>query len=321
MSAVPRVSVIIPSFNRGYCIAGSVESVLAQTFQDLEVIVVDDGSTDDTQQVLARFGDRIRVIRQDNAGVSAARNAGIRAARGTWIAFQDSDDTWRPWKLQTQIECLERFQGQMCFGRSETDSGESLQDIEEIASTRVEDGVYSVEPDAAIDSATSASCHPLLQTAVIARKLLDRVGTFDTSLSAAEDTLLIFNLAFHAGFLYIDRPLVVIHRGSAGSLTYDLKPESAARRYASYTRVQAQMYWRLLETHPEKSPVTRRNLAYFISRRAELACVARQLKVARALAKDCFVLAGDWPTRIRGAWIYLLPGLFRARYRKRWGYP
>src|ERR1700728_4898735 len=102
MSAIPRVSVIIPSFNRAHCIAASVESVLAQSFQDFELIVVDDGSTDETQQVLARFGDRIRVIRQDNGGVSAARNAGMRVARGSWIAFQDSDDTWRPEKLQTQ---------------------------------------------------------------------------------------------------------------------------------------------------------------------------------------------------------------------------
>ena len=321
MSAVPRVSVIIPSFNRGHCIAGSVESVLAQSFQDLEVIVVDDGSTDDTQKVLARFGSRIRVIRQDNGGVSAARNAGIRVARARWIAFQDSDDTWRPEKLQAQIECLERYQGQMCFTRTESDSGEKLEDIEDIASTCIDAGVYSIDQGAAIDAVSNARCHPLLQTSVIARELLERVGNFDTSLSAAEDTLLIFNLAFFAGFLYVDRPLAVIHRGSSGSLTYDPRPESAARRYASYTRVQATMYWRLLETYPEKAPVTRRNLAYFISRRAELACVARQSTLARALAKDCFALAGDWRTRIRGAWIYLLPGLFRARYRKRWGYP
>jgi glycosyltransferase involved in cell wall biosynthesis len=321
MSAVPRVSVIIPSFNRGHCIAGSVESVLAQTFQDLEVIVVDDGSTDNTQEVLAHFGDRIRVIRQENGGVSAARNAGVRAARARWIAFQDSDDSWRPEKLQKQIECLERYQGQLCFTRSETENGEKLEDIGEIASTCIDAGVYRVEQAAAIDSVSSARCHPLLQTSVIARELLERVGNFDTSLSAAEDTLLIFNLAFFSGFLYVDQPLVVIHRGSSGSLTYDLKPESAARRYASYMRVQATMYWRLLETYPEKAPVTRRNLAYFISRRAELACVARQWNVARALAKDCFALAGDWRTRIRGALIYLLPGLFRARYRKRWGSP
>jgi len=321
MSAIPRVSVIIPSFNRAHCIAGSVESVLAQSFQDLEVIVVDDGSTDDTQEILARFGDRIRVIRQDNAGVSAARNAGIRAARANWIAFQDSDDTWRPDKLQTQIDCLETHKGQVCFTRSVTDSGEMLQDIEEIASTAVETGVYRIDRSAALDSVSRAHSHPYLQTSVIAKQLLDRVGSFDTTLNAAEDTLLIFNLAFLTAFLYVDRPLVVIHRGTPGSLTYDQRPEAAARRYASYLRVQATMYWRLLETDPKKASVTRRNLAYFMSRRAELACVMEQRELARALAWDCMVLAGDWRTRVRSTWIYLLPGLFRARYGKRWGNP
>ena len=169
MSVTPRVSVIIPSFNRAHCIAGSVESVLAQSFQDLEVIVVDDGSTDNTQEVLARFGNRIRVIRQDNGGVSAARNAGMRAARASWIAFQDSDDMWRPEKLQAQIECLEKYQGQMCFTRSVTDSGEKLEDIEEIAATSVDTGVYSVDQDAAIDSVSSSRNHPLLTTAVICK--------------------------------------------------------------------------------------------------------------------------------------------------------
>src|ERR1700722_199396 len=320
MSPIPRVSVIIPTFNRAHCIAGSIESVLAQTFQELEVIVVDDGSTDDTTAILERFGQRIRVIRQDNRGVSAARNAGIRVARADWIAFQDSDDMWHPEKLQTQMECLERYQARMWFSRSVTDNGELVEDIEEIASTSVEDGVYRIEQSGAIDSVSRAPRHPYLQSLVIAKELLDRVGDFDTTLSAAEDTQLIFNLAFSSGFLYVDRPLVVVHRGTLGSLTYDPRPESAARRYGAYLRVQATMYWRLLETYPQNAPVTRRHLAYFIGSRAELACVAGQTKLARALAKDCFLLAGDWRTRIRGAWIFLLPSLYRARYRKKWGY-
>jgi glycosyltransferase involved in cell wall biosynthesis len=320
MSPIPRVSVIIPTFNRAHCIAGSIESVLAQTFQELEVIVVDDGSTDDTTAILERFGQRIRVIRQDNRGVSAARNAGIRVARADWIAFQDSDDMWHPEKLQTQMECLERYQARMCFTRSVTDNGELVEDIEEIASTSVEDGVYRIEQSGVIDSVSRAARHPYLQTLVIAKDLLDRAGDFDTTLSAAEDTQLIFNLAFSSGFLYVDRPLVVVHRGTLGSLTYDPRPESAARRYGAYLRVQATMYWRLLETYPQNAPVTRRHLAYFIASRAELACVAGQTKLARALAKDCFLLAGDWRTRIRGAWIFLLPSLYRARYRKKWGY-
>lgn len=99
---IPDVSVIIPTYNRGAWVAEAVDSVLAQTHVSVEVIVVDDGSTDDTPAVLAGYGDRIRVIRQANAGVSAARNAGMAAARGEWIGFLDSDDTWLPEKLERQ---------------------------------------------------------------------------------------------------------------------------------------------------------------------------------------------------------------------------
>lgn len=102
----PRASVIIPTYNRGLCVTEAIDSVLGQTLGDFEVIVVDDGSTDDTQVRLAVYGDRIRVIRQVNAGVSAARNAGMAAANGEWIGFLDSDDTWMPEKLERQMADL-----------------------------------------------------------------------------------------------------------------------------------------------------------------------------------------------------------------------
>jgi glycosyltransferase involved in cell wall biosynthesis len=99
----PLVSVIIPTFNRAHCIKRTVESVLSQTFADYELIVVDDGSTDDTPKVLAAYSDRLRVIQQPNQGVSTARNTGIQSARGDWVAFLDSDDYWAPEKLSVQV--------------------------------------------------------------------------------------------------------------------------------------------------------------------------------------------------------------------------
>lgn len=98
------VSVIIPTYNRESSVAEATRSVLEQEGCELEVIVVDDGSTDRTAEVLEPFGSAIRVIRQPNAGVSAARNAGMAAARGEWLAFLDSDDLWRPGKLRLQLE-------------------------------------------------------------------------------------------------------------------------------------------------------------------------------------------------------------------------
>jgi glycosyltransferase involved in cell wall biosynthesis len=98
-----EVSVIIPVYNGAEYIGGAVESALAQRGVSLEVIVVDDGSTDETPQILERFGDAIRVIRGRHAGHVAARNQAARVAAGEWLAFLDADDEWLPTKLQQQL--------------------------------------------------------------------------------------------------------------------------------------------------------------------------------------------------------------------------
>ena len=106
----PMVSVIIPVFNRPTAVRRAIESVLAQTFGDLELIVVDDGSTDTTPDVVARMLDpRIRLLRTDgNRGASAARNAGINHSTAPYVAFLDSDDEWLPTKLERQLQLFER---------------------------------------------------------------------------------------------------------------------------------------------------------------------------------------------------------------------
>lgn len=106
MSSRPTVSVVIPTYNRARYVGKAIESVLAQAYRGYEIIVVDDGSTDETSQVLRRYGDKIRYLHQDNAGVSAARNRGIEEARGEWIGFLDSDDEWLPDKLAVQVDAL-----------------------------------------------------------------------------------------------------------------------------------------------------------------------------------------------------------------------
>jgi len=104
------LSVVVPTFNRAYCLPRAIDSALAQTYHEVEIVVVDDGSTDGTAELIAgRYGrdSRVRYLNQENAGVSAARNTGLRAARGQYIALLDSDDSWKPWKCELQIRCLE----------------------------------------------------------------------------------------------------------------------------------------------------------------------------------------------------------------------
>jgi glycosyltransferase involved in cell wall biosynthesis len=105
---MPEVSVIIPTYNRAKYVTKAIDSVLAQTYRDYEIIVVDDGSTDNTSEVLNPYMDRIHYIYQENAGVSAARNRGIMDAKGEWIAFLDSDDEWLPEKLSIQMRDVQR---------------------------------------------------------------------------------------------------------------------------------------------------------------------------------------------------------------------
>ena len=105
----PLVSVIIPTYNRAALLTEAVNSVLQQTYRNMEIIVIDDGSTDNTTEVMAGYGDRVRYTRRPNAGVNAARNLGLKQARGEFVALLDSDDLWAPFKLELQVRLMRQF--------------------------------------------------------------------------------------------------------------------------------------------------------------------------------------------------------------------
>ncbi|MCI6850792.1 MAG: glycosyltransferase family 2 protein [Clostridiales bacterium] len=110
------ISVVLPTYNRGRCIARAINSVLNQTYSDIELIVVDDGSTDNTKEIVESYTDaRVRYIYQENAGACAARNRGIDEAIGEYIAFQDSDDEWRKDKLDIQLRALQENNTDIVF--------------------------------------------------------------------------------------------------------------------------------------------------------------------------------------------------------------
>ncbi len=182
------MSVIVPVYNGARYLAESLDSALAQDYPNLEVVVVDDGSTDDTPAVLARYGERIRAIRQHNQGAAAARNAALQASRGEYIAFLDADDLWAPHKLGIQVRHLE----------SHPDV-----DLAYSAWTVVENRAAAAQASAAIASASShivdkggsgwlynqllMDCVIHTTTVVMRRELLQTVGHFDPELRRGQD--------------------------------------------------------------------------------------------------------------------------------------
>jgi len=118
------ISVIIPCYNRSRLLKRAIDSALAQTVRASEIIVVDDGSTDNTRQLCATYGDRIKYVAQKNAGASVARNTGAMLARSSWIAFLDSDDYWMPCHLARMVEAIEKTNGEARFYFSDIQIGE-----------------------------------------------------------------------------------------------------------------------------------------------------------------------------------------------------
>ncbi|MEZ2226047.1 glycosyltransferase family 2 protein [Microcoleus sp.] len=186
-NSTPRVSVIIPAYNGDRYIVQAVESVISQTYTSWEIIIVDDGSTDDTRQVLQPYLDRIRYVYQQNQGVAAARNCGIREAQGQFIAFLDQDDFLLSDKLAAQVAL---FDAQPSLGivnsgwRIVQEQGESIFDIKP----------WENLPE--LDLKTWVVYMPLLPSAMMfSRQWLDRVGGFDSQYDSVDDADLILRLA------------------------------------------------------------------------------------------------------------------------------
>jgi glycosyltransferase involved in cell wall biosynthesis len=208
MAGGPTVSVVIPTYNYGHLVGEAVESALNQTRPALEVIVVDDGSTDDTPARLAAFGDRIRVIRQANAGLSAARNAGIVAARGEWVALLDSDDAFHPEKTARQLAFLaSRPTVGLCGTGSFSDPAAIWPPV-----AGEPTGQAISRDELVLRSPFSPS------SALFRRDLIDTIGPFDVALKSVEDRDFWIRAAAVAPVARIDEPLT-FYRVTPGSMS------------------------------------------------------------------------------------------------------
>jgi glycosyltransferase involved in cell wall biosynthesis len=264
----PLVSVVIPTYNRAYCIARTIDSALSQTHDRVEVLVVDDGSRDATGDLVAeRYRDepRVRYVRQQNAGVSAARNHGLRLARGELIALLDSDDVWLPWKLEAQVACLTALPR---AGMVWTDM-DAMDPDGEIVARRYITTMYSAyrwftrdelfqrsQPFSDVSPTLAARLdHPRLysgeifsamilgnlvhtSTVLLRRERLERVKAFDERLRhSGEDYDFHLRTCREGEVAYLDAVSILYQRGRADQLTF--APKFAIHMATNFLRTVA----------------------------------------------------------------------------------
>lgn len=234
---MPLVSVIIPTYNREKYVVEAIESVLVQTYKNLEIIVVDDGSTDGTEKILEPYRDRVVYIYQENQGPSAARNTGIRRANGQFIAFLDSDDLWLPEKLEVQVAYMETNPevGLVHTGklhREERPTGPILKEWPYAEQSRS----GHIFPEMFLGPAV------LTPTVVARRECFDVAGLFDEDLTFGEDHHLFLRIARHFPIGYINKPLVIIRFHDTNITKKD--------RFQTLLRT-AHAFEKLLQNNPE----------------------------------------------------------------------
>jgi glycosyltransferase involved in cell wall biosynthesis len=209
----PGISVVIPSYNSAAYLPEAIDSVLGQTVPPLEVIVVNDGSTDETARILQQYEERIVSISQENRGLSAARNRGIAAASGDWIAFLDADDIWLPEKLEKQVRCLEKntnaalVHSQLYYWDPNT-------------------GEKSVQRHRGRHEYVGRCYHRLFiqhgvipSTMIVRKECLEQEGGFDENIRrpTCQDYDLCLRLARRHEFGFVDEPLILYRQHASSS--------------------------------------------------------------------------------------------------------
>ncbi len=210
---MPSVSVIIPTYNRARMIGEAIESVLSQAYNDLELIVVDDGSSDETRKVVSNYFPQVNYLYQEHQGVSAARNCGIKHSRGEYLSFLDSDDLWLKEKLRSQMMFMESHpEAFICY-------------TDEIW---IRNGVRvnPMKKHQKYSGMIFEHCLPLCivspSSVLIARTLFDKVGLFDEKLEACEHYDLWLRISVKYPIYFIKRPLIIKRGGHADQLSRKL---------------------------------------------------------------------------------------------------
>jgi glycosyltransferase involved in cell wall biosynthesis len=217
---------VVPTYNYARFLARAIDSVLSQGYAPLECIVVDDGSTDETARILDRYRDRVHVVRQEHRGVSAARNAGLRVARGKYVALLDADDAWKPGKLARQVPVLEADDGAGAVGCGVELLRPDLPPLDlppRVAAPELPWRLRGVAVREAWVEGSSSG-------AVIPARVLADVGPYDEGLEAAEDWDMWMRIAARYRILNVPEVLVSIWRHGTGTFRDPDKMERAQRK-------------------------------------------------------------------------------------------
>jgi len=239
------VSVIIPTFDRAWVLKTAIDSVLAQTYTPIEIIVINDGSTDNTLDILAGYGNKIQVLSQENRGVSAARNLGIKHSKGLYIALLDSDDAWTPDKISCQVSFFEKHPETLIC---------QTEEIWIRKGRRVNPKVKHKKPSGMIFEPSLYLCLVSPSAVMIHKKLFALKGGFDENFPVCEDYDLWLRIAADYPIFLIDKPCTIKHGGHEDQLSshhsqdkYRITSIANLIRSKSLSREQEQMAARVLE--------------------------------------------------------------------------
>jgi glycosyltransferase involved in cell wall biosynthesis len=312
--ANPAVSIVITCFNYGHYLAGAIESVLAQTYRNFEVIVIDDGSTDNTMDLMVGLSrhPQVKYIRQNNSGQARAKNAGIIHSRGRFLAFLDADDLWESEKLEKQMPFFADPRVGVVYSRARyiDEKGDIL--------AFKESGKYLQPRSGKVTEHLFLDNFVLFSSSIVRRECLEKMNGFDETLSMGIDWDLWLRLSVVYSFAYAEEPLLLYRTGHAGQMSRKteerqrcsdrimakflmehpglLSPDLIRKAYC-YTHLNRGYYFRRRSA--------RRSISHYI---AALKCNAWQKRAYLGLIKTC--LAGTLRMKMKkqSSMRFIFPG-------------
>jgi glycosyltransferase involved in cell wall biosynthesis len=293
------VSVIITCYNYGKYLAGCIESALSQTYRNIEVIIVNDGSTDNSDEIMVKYlsDPRIRYIKRKNAGQANAKNTGIRNAKGAFLAFLDADDLWDSTKLEKQIPLFSYPTVGVVYSiaRYIDENGSSVE--------FTVDGKYLTPQSGKVTENLFFDNFIPFSSSVVRRECVDKVGLFDETLKMGIDWDLWLRISAGYTFAYVDEPLLFYRIGHSGQMSKNLEerqrcsdrimskfvlenqgtlPKAVIQKAMAYTNCNRGYYFRHIDLH--------RSNRFYLS---AIKCNIAEWSAYRGLLKNMYILLSD----------------------------